>query len=107
MTQTQNRSNFTPNPFTDKQESILWAKDLVSRDNWRILDCETTGLGNDAEICQITIIDPLGQVLLNTLVNPSTVIPREATAVHGISDDTVFVAPRFDQVFLNVLKAVS
>lgn len=43
-----------------------------------ILDTETTGLGFDDEIVEISIIDCAGYVLLNTLVKPSKSIPEAA-----------------------------
>lgn len=63
-----------------------------------ILDTETTGLGNDAEIVEITIIDTAGKPLLNTLVKPSKPIPADATAIHGITDAMVKHAPTWPEV---------
>jgi DNA polymerase III epsilon subunit-like protein len=63
-----------------------------------ILDTETTGLGDDAEIVEITIIDTTGKPLINTLVKPSKAIPAEATAIHGITDAMVMNAPLWTEV---------
>ncbi|HEY3983190.1 3'-5' exonuclease [Cedecea sp.] len=63
-----------------------------------ILDTETTGLGEDAEIVEITIIDTTGKPLINTLVKPSISIPAEATAIHGITNDMVEQAPTWPEV---------
>lgn len=53
------------------------------------LDTETTGLGGNAEIIEISIVDHDGGVLLDTLVRPGRSIPLEATRVHGISNEMV------------------
>ena len=58
-------------------------------------DTETTGLGSDAEICQIAIINSKGETLLDTLVKPVQPIPAEATAIHGITNEMVQYAPAF------------
>lgn len=79
------------NPTADRDNSILWARDLLKRDNWVILDTETTGL-KDAEICQIGILAPSGKVLLDALVKPSCPIPADVTAIHGICDGDVQIA---------------
>lgn len=66
--------------------------------NCLILDTETTGLGDDAEIVEISVIDAQGSVLLNSLVRPSKPIPKEATDIHGITDAMVASAPTWDQL---------
>lgn len=62
------------------------------------LDTETTGLGDEAEICDIAVIDFDGVVLFDTLVKPARQIPTEASNVHGITDAMIKSAPRFEQV---------
>lgn len=61
-----------------------------------ILDTETTGLGADAEIVEIALIDVSGGVLLNSLVRPRLPIPAAVSAIHGITDDMVATAPTFE-----------
>jgi DNA polymerase III subunit epsilon len=59
------------------------------------LDTETTGLRAGAEICEIALIDHDGRLLLDTLVKPTRPIPRDALAIHGITDAMVEGAPTF------------
>lgn len=68
---------------------------VVQSGDFVILDTETTGLYEDAEICQIAIIDPSGKTLMDTLVRPQKPIPAKATSIHGISNETVINAPRW------------
>lgn len=70
---------------TDLEELVA----LVRRGNFVILDTETTGLGDKAEICSIAVIDDTGKTLLDTLVRPVRGIPADATRIHGITNDTV------------------
>ena len=58
-----------------------------------ILDTETTGLEDDAEICEIAVIRHDGSVVLNTLVRPTHSIPAKATRLHGITDADVRAEP--------------
>lgn len=69
-----------------------------------ILDTETTGLGKDAEIVEVSIIDTAGNILLNTLINPCMPIPKEATAIHGITDEMVADAPEWAAVLPKVIS---
>ncbi|HWK43945.1 MAG TPA: 3'-5' exonuclease [Stellaceae bacterium] len=60
----------------------------------RYVDTETAGgsIGPDALI-EIAIIDELGTVLLDTLVDPGRSIDPRVTAIHGITDEMVQHAP--------------
>lgn len=69
--------------------AVRWARKVVTNPNAVFLDTETTGLGPDAEICDIGIVGIDGSVLIDSLVRPLNPIPAEATAVHGISDQMV------------------
>ena len=63
-----------------------------------ILDTETTGLGDEAEICELAVIRHDGSVALDTLVRPTGKISEDATRVHGITDADVRDAPSIDDV---------
>ncbi|HFF8435627.1 3'-5' exonuclease [Serratia marcescens] len=75
--------------------------------NCLVLDTETTGLDDKAEIIEIAVIDAHGKVLLNTLVRPSKPIPTEATAIHGITDEMVKDAPTWPEVNPQLCSLIS
>lgn len=62
-------------------------RSVMPRNNWLVLDTETTGLDDHAQIVQIAIVDDRGETLLDTLVKPTSRIPAGATAIHGISNE--------------------
>ena len=66
--------------------------------NALILDTETTGLGDDAEVVELALVDCAGAVLLDTLVRPSGPVPAEAAAIHGITDAMLAEAPTWSEV---------
>ncbi|MCK6373651.1 MAG: 3'-5' exonuclease [Aquabacterium sp.] len=66
--------------------------------NALILDTETTGLGDDAEVVELAVIDCAGAVLLDTLVRPSGPVPAEAAAIHGITDAMLAEAPTWSEI---------
>lgn len=90
----------------DRQQAALWAHEILSKRNWVILDTETTGLENNDQICQIAAIDHEGKTLIDTLVKPTVSISAGAQSVHGISDADVQTVGSFDEVFLELLKAI-
>lgn len=74
-------------------------------------DLETTGtrIGKD-RIIQVGIVrlQPSGErETYQTLVNPGMPIPAEATAVHGITDDDVAMAPPLEAVAHEVLEELA
>lgn len=70
---------------------------LLDRDAC-FIDTETTGLGLDAEIVEIAVLDRDGHILLDTLVRPVLAVPREASAIHGITDAMLASAPSWPAV---------
>lgn len=72
-----------------------------------ILDTETTGLGDDAEVIEVSVIDARGEVLLDTLVRPSGQIPAEASAIHGITDADVATAPTWAEIHKRLAELVA
>lgn len=67
-------------------------------EGYLFIDTETTGLGEDAEIVEICIIDSHGFIMLNTLIKPTKPIPDEAIAIHGITNEMVVFAPEWTDI---------
>ena len=92
-----------------RQQSAAWARRLLARnpDSWVILDTETTGLGPEAEVIQIGVIDGGGSVLMdNLLVKPTVPITSGAAAVHCITSEMVKDSPTFPEVLPQLLEVV-
>lgn len=81
-------------------------KEVLQRDNFVILDSETTGLGSFDQIVQLAAIDKDGQTLLDTLIRPTRSIPSDATAIHGITNEMVENAPPLIDILPALYSAV-
>lgn len=93
--------------MSDRQLAALWAYELTQKDDWCVIDTETTGFSRDAEIVQLAIVGHDETVLLDSLVKPTVPIDPKAEAVHNISLDMLADAPSFDAVLVPMLKAVA
>ena len=81
----------------DREDAALRARAALAK-NIVIFDTETTGLGPDAEIVEISCVDGQGRVLLDTLVRPRIPVEREAQLVNGIDPLQLVSKPTMDQV---------
>lgn len=88
-------------------EQTMDFETMITQNNWVILDTETTGLMYPAEICQIAIIDPKGDILLYEDVRPIGGIPIGATKVHGITNEKVAGARGWREVWPDVQKVLT
>jgi DNA polymerase III subunit epsilon len=62
-------------------------------------DTETTGVRNDKDrIIELAAFDPVEDRTFCKFINPGMPIPREATAIHHISDEMVADAPSFKTI---------
>ena len=89
--------------YEARNEAIEWARALLLRDNWIILDLETTGLGQ-AEVVQVGVLDHKGEIVLDTLVRPTITIPDEAMDIHGITNEMVVDAPTFPEMYPRLVQ---
>ena len=79
--------------------ATTWARDFLRRDDWVLLDTETTGLDGGAEIIDRALLDRQGAVLLDTLLRPQRPIPPVVSRVHGLDDRHVRAAPTFPAIW--------
>ncbi|EMM6971633.1 Lar family restriction alleviation protein [Enterobacter hormaechei] len=77
------------------------------KSDYVVIDTETTGLGEDAEIIEIAVINMRGEILLDTLVKPTQPIPPEVTEINHITNEMVANAPAWRDVFPKVLAIIS
>ena len=80
--------------------------EVVRRNNFIIIDTETTGLDEQAQIVQIAAVDASGRVLIDSLVKPTCPIPPRVTDIHGIHDADVINAPSWGDLW-RLVAAIS
>lgn len=70
-----------------------WARELVARGDFCVLDTETTGVESDDEIIELAILDSGSAVVLNTRIRPFKRVSPGALAIHGITDESLREGP--------------
>jgi DNA polymerase-3 subunit epsilon len=83
----------------EREKIAAWARDRTADPATIFLDTETTGLGRDAEIIDLGVVDSHGNVLIDSLIAPRLPIPPETTRVHGIVDADVIGAPNWIDIY--------
>jgi DNA polymerase-3 subunit epsilon len=90
-----------------KEHAVQWAQKTLAipADNWCLLDTETAGLDQDAEVIQVGLTDGAGNILMNNvLCKPSMPIPPDATAIHHITNEMVMNSPNFLEVHYELVR---
>ncbi|MDP9314349.1 MAG: 3'-5' exonuclease [Chloroflexota bacterium] len=79
--------------------AVAWARWAVATRNVVVLDTETTGLDDQAEVLEIALLSTHGAVLCDSLIRPQGPIPAAATAVHHLDAAAVAHAPTFRELY--------
>jgi DNA polymerase III subunit epsilon len=90
-----------------RTKAISWAMGVMDDPRVIYLDTETTGFGPRAEIVDIAVVDAEGQVVLESLVQPTRRIPADATAIHGITDADVKNAPAWCDLYEDLVRVLA
>lgn len=93
-----------------KKEAVSTSQKLLSeRDNWVIVDFETTGLSETDVALSVGVIDADGKVLLDTLIAlpHRKRISAKAKEIHGISREDLKGAPQWSEVRQMFSQAVN
>jgi DNA polymerase-3 subunit epsilon len=80
---------------------------LALRDDWIVIDFETTGSQPGAEPIEVAIVGPRGDLLLATLLRPHGKIEPAASRIHGFGASEVEKAPPFSQIYPDLMDLLA
>ena len=69
----------------ERKAGVAELRPLLNRTDVLVVDVETTGFGDRAEVLAVAVIDTTGRVLLDTVSMPQGRIPTDASNVHGLT----------------------
>ena len=95
------RKRFLPIPEAIASRSEKALKKIVSGTDGIYVDVETTGIDWDDEVIEIAVLDEDGQVLLDSLIRPTsrTSISKEAKKTHKISKRMLKKEPTWETIY--------
>jgi DNA polymerase III subunit epsilon len=100
----QHLNDHLSNP--DRVATVEWARDLMVSRDFVIFDSETTGLRSPVGFVEIAVVGPTGETLVDSLLKPSCRIEPGARAVHGHSAKSPSGAPRFFEIYPDLLEVL-
>lgn len=76
-------------------DAVSWSQDILSRRDWVIMDCESTGINDRAEIVELALLFPDGHLHVEQRIRPFKVMAEDnfAVTVHGITNDDLGTCP--------------
>ena len=69
----------------ERKVGVVELRPLLNRPDVLVVDVETTGFGDRAEVLAVAVIDTTGRVRLDTVSMPQGRIPTDASNVHGLT----------------------
>jgi DNA polymerase-3 subunit epsilon len=96
----------SPARILSREDAIRWARSLLSRGEFVVLDSETTGLGNPIDFVEVGVLSSRGEPLFDSLIEPSCPIDPRASRVHGHTAESLAGERRFFEVYPDLLDVV-
>src|SRR5918995_6878077 len=90
----------------DRMAAAQWARERLVRKDFVIFDSETTGLSSPIDFVEIAVVSAKGETLFDSLLKPSCRIEPAARAIHGHSAKNLSEAPRFFEVYADLLEVL-
>ncbi|MDE0022999.1 MAG: 3'-5' exonuclease [Spirochaetaceae bacterium] len=85
--------------ISEMAKAKTWAHHLAQRDDWLVIDVETTGLGAHAEIVEVAVVSARGHALVDVMVRPRMAPEPGAVRVHGLGAGTLRGASPFEEIY--------
>src|SRR5713101_7154263 len=78
---------------------VHWAQALLAFPNLAFLEVDTDGLGTDADILRMALVDQTGAVLYDQLLQPRRPLSSKNAHLTGITPEMLASAPRLSEVW--------
>src|SRR5215203_4752248 len=93
------RAEASPARIGSREDAVRWARSLLLKGDFVVLDSETTGLGNPIDFVEVGVLSSRGEPLFDSLIKPSCRVDPRASRVHGHTTETLAGERRFFEVY--------
>lgn len=95
-----------PARIGSREDAIRWARSLLLKRDFVVLDSETTGLGNPVDFVEVGVLSGRGEPLFDSLIKPSCRVEPGASRVHGHTMKSLSAERSFFEVYPDLLDAL-
>jgi DNA polymerase-3 subunit epsilon len=78
----------------------------LSKEEFVVLDSETTGLGNPIDFVEVGVVSSRGESLFDSLIEPSCPVDPRASRVHGHTSESLAGERCFFEVYPDLLEVL-
>jgi len=100
------RTEVPPARIGTREDAVRWARSLLLKEDFVVLDSETTGLGNPIDFVEVGVLSARGESLFNSLIKPSCRVEPGASRVHGHTMKSLSGERCFFEVYPELLDAL-
>src|SRR5215218_4898161 len=100
------RTEASPARIGSREDAARWARSLLLKGDFVVLDSETTGLGNPIDFVEVGVLSGRGEPLFNSLIKPSCRVEPSASRVHGHTMKSLSGERCFVEVYPDLLEVM-
>src|SRR5215208_7114380 len=89
-----------------REDAVRWARSLLLKGDFVVLDSETTGLGNPIDFVEVGVLSARGEPLFDSLIKPSCRVEPGASRVHGHTTQSLSGERCFVEVYPDLLEVL-
>jgi DNA polymerase III subunit epsilon len=96
----------SPARIGSREDAVRWARSLLLKGDFVVLDSETTGLGNPIDFVEVGVLSARGEPLFDSLIRPSCRVESGASRVHGHTTQSLSGERCFVEVYPDLLDVM-
>jgi DNA polymerase-3 subunit epsilon len=96
----------SPVRIGSREDTVRWARSLLLKGDFVVLDSETTGLGNPIDFVEVGVLSARGEPLFDSLIKPSCRVEPGASRVHGHTTQSLSGERCFVEVYPDLLDVM-
>ncbi|GHO72850.1 hypothetical protein KSD_06210 [Ktedonobacter sp. SOSP1-85] len=89
-------------PSLPPEPEVLWANAVLALPNLTLLEIDTTGLSEDAEIVRVTLLDRTGTIIDDILIKPKDPLTPRLSEINGIRNEDLEHAPSIREAWSRI-----